>query len=206
MLPEVNLLPKIERTESRLYTVFLIGLILFLITLGIFIYFYISITNQLNATEQRVATLESEKQILEANYNTHLADETGPSFSEAVAYIAEHRLPTSRLVDEYITLLPDHAYLSNYNFDYTTVSIQTQFETIDDTSLYVANLTESELLDKVIIEQVSTFEVGDGGMSEEEAGVLYDTIPRYDVSYSMEVNQEKLAGEEEHNEPAISGE
>lgn len=209
MLPEVNLLPKYERAESRLYGLFIVGLILIVIAIGGLAYFYFATSSALEDAEDRVAALNEEKIILETRLSSLDTESDAPSFSDAVAFVESYQLRTSELVDEFITRLPAHAYLSRYDFDYNSVTIETQFETIPATSDYVADLTESAYLDSVIVEEVLAFTHHPEGNDEEGINAVdgrYEVIPRYDVRYSMQVNHENLAREEENDEAVISGE
>ncbi|GGN48879.1 PilN domain-containing protein [Oceanobacillus indicireducens] len=209
MLPEVNLLPKSERAESRLYSLFFIGLILIVLASGLLIYFYFKTSSDLEDAEARVAALNKEKTILETRLSSLDTENETTTLTDALAYAESYQLPTSKLVDEFITLLPDHAYLSRFEFDYHSIMIETQFETIPAASIYVADLTESDLLEEVIIEEVLSLPLYEEEDDEEEINAVeerYEFIPRYAARYSMQVDHQSLVRKGENDETAISGE
>ena len=202
MLPEVNLLPKYERTESVLYNVFIVGVILLILLAGILSYFYFTTKSELSKVEERVESLSHEKELLEASIAGMQKVET-TNFEDIVAYVDSFATPTSILVDELIALLPEHGYLSALTYDFNSVQIETQFETLPDSSTYVADLLESVYLKDVEVDQISTFSL-DG--ESEDMLADNDVIPRYHVDYSLEIDHESFAGEEEENEESVSGE
>ena len=202
MLPEVNLLPKYERTESLLYNVFIVGVILLILMSGILAYFYFTTKSELATVEERVESLNHDKELLEASISGMQQVET-TNFEDIVAYVDSFSTPTSILVDELITLLPEHGYLSTFTYDFNTIQIETQFETLPDSSTYVVNLLKSRYLKDVEVNQISTFSL------DRETGDLsadYDVIPRYHVDYYLEIDHDSFAGEEEENEESVSGE
>lgn len=205
MLPEVNLLPKYERSESVLYTVFIIGLVICILLFAMLGYLYFTKKGDLGASQERVTSLEEEKTLIETKINAQNVDEKS-FLDQAIAYVERYEAPTSILVDEFITLLPEHGYLSTYSYDYESVTIETQFETITDASTYIDDLTNSAYLNGVVIDQLETFTLEQETEEEVQIEERYEIIPRYQVSYSMQVNHNSLAGEEENDETAISGE
>lgn len=202
MLPEVNLLPKYERSDSVLYNIFIIGLIAVALLSAVQIYFYINTKNSVEDAEARVAELKAEKDILEKSIAVLESDDIF-GFESAVAYVDSYRQPVSKLVNEFITLLPDHSYLSKFSYNYDTVNIDTQFESIKDSSVYIADLTDSAYLENVVIDSLGTITY-DSEINETEE--RYEVLPRYRAEYSMQINHQSLTREEESDEESVSGE
>lgn len=186
MLPEVNLLPKYERSESILYRIFIIGFIFIILASGVLGYFYFSAKGHLNTAEESITALNEEKAVLETRLHAVNTEEK-VSLKEVVAYLESYHIPTSMLIDELVTLLPAHADLSQFSYDYHSIDIETQFETIPDTSAYIANLIESAYLDEVVINRIEAILQGES-----------ENILGYHADYSMQINHQNLAGEEEN--------
>jgi len=191
MLPDINLLPKYDRQNSLTYILFLIGLFLGLIVLIGLIVYYFYIRGSLEDTSQRLSQVQQEKQLFEEQF-TKLELEETDTFQTVYTYIDQQIVPTSYLIDELINRLPDSSYLSRFNYNYQTVDIETQFETMSDTATYVEELIRSEYVHGVKVDQVNTFELDPIETTEEESDDIYDTVPRYHVSYSLEVNHAYL--------------
>ncbi|MFD1851898.1 hypothetical protein [Oceanobacillus bengalensis] len=193
MLPDINLLPKYERESSLLYILFIIGTFICLSLFAVVVYFYFTTKGTLEDTETQVEQLNQEKTLLEVRLNTETTVEETATLEDAVTYAEHHIVPTSHFIDELLLLLPTNGYLSNYTFNYQSVNVETQFEQMGDAALYVAELNESEYVRDVQVNQISTFELSYGQPAEEvDIEEMYDIIPRYNVSYSIIVDQAYL--------------
>lgn len=93
-------------------------------------------------------------------------------------------------------MLPDYAYLSEYAYDEGSITIQSQFETMDVAAEYVARLVGSDYINDVKVDEIETFTIDE----DEEDDTSYTTVPRYDVRHSLEANMNKLKGEEDDDE------
>lgn len=202
MLPDINLLPKYEKQNSVTYILFIIGLVIVILLFGVLLYIYFSSKSSLEDTEQNLTQLNQEKTILEERLNNANSDDDTGTLESAVEYAELHIIPTSNFIDELFEILPENGYLSNYNYGYQSVDIETQFETMSDAAAYVAELNRSESVRNIVVNEISTFELSATGETEEEINEeeLFETIPRYNVSYSIDVNQEYLKREELKNE------
>ncbi|GGA82077.1 PilN domain-containing protein [Ornithinibacillus halotolerans] len=197
MLPEINLLPKIERQSSVQYIVFLVGLILFIVLSSALIYFYLHTKNNLEEVNQNISQLEQEKTLLETRLaNLDNNDDTN-AYKNAARFVEYQIIPTSSFIDELLVLLPETGYLSNYTYSYQGVQLETQFENMTEIAAYVEELNGSELIDDVQVNQINTFELENSSEDEED---MYSVIPRYTVSLSIKVNDRKLVQGAEGNE------
>ncbi|RLL47867.1 hypothetical protein D8M04_00890 [Oceanobacillus piezotolerans] len=198
MLPDINLLPKYERQNSLAFTLFITGLVTCLLLFAVLIYFFITLKDNLAETEESISQLTEEKSLLEARMNALMTeDESGGSFESAVTYAESYIIPTSDFIHELITLLPENSYLNNYNYDYQSVTVETQFETMNDAAGYIAVLQNSNYIDDVVINDITTLDPVAEQTAEEGMGSkFFDVIPRYIVNYSIDVNQAFLTREE----------
>ncbi|RDW21568.1 PilN domain-containing protein [Oceanobacillus chungangensis] len=198
MKPEVNLLPKYERYNNVPFILFFIGLIICLLLGGSLIYFYVTTNAELTEAEANVSQLTEEKTLLEARVNA-LNTSDSSTLEGAITYAEQYVVPTSKLIEEFMVLLPENSYLSDLNYDFETVQIETQFETITDSADYVEALTNSAYMENVVINQVETFE-HETGEADDEIKDQYNIIPRYHAYYSLEVNKSELVKEEDTDE------
>lgn len=190
MLPDINLLPEYERENSLLYILFWIGLIISFILFGVLGYFYFTEKNSMKETDSLLQELYDEKSQLEEQLAALTTEEETDSIVNAATFIENHLIPTSAFIDELITMLPENGYLSNYNYTYQSVDIETQFETMGEAADYVSALLASNYVKDAMINEIYTFELSseenEAGENEEE---MFNVIPRYNVSYTIDVDQ-----------------
>lgn len=190
MLPDINLLPEYERENSFLYILFWIGLIISFILFGVLGYFYFTEKNSMKETDSLLQELYDEKSQLEEQLAALTTEEETDSIVNAATFIENHLIPTSAFIDELITMLPENGYLSNYNYTYQSVDIETQFETMGEAADYVSALLASNYVKDAMINEIYTFELSseenEAGENEEE---MFNVIPRYNVSYTIDVDQ-----------------
>lgn len=190
MLPDINLLPEYERENSLLYILFWIGLIISFILFGVLGYFYFTEKNSMKETDSLLQELYDEKSQLEEQLAALTTEEETDSIVNAATFIENHLIPTSAFIDELITLLPENGYLSNYNYTYQSVDIETQFETMGEAADYVSALLASNYVKDAMINEIYTFELSsEENEAEENEEEMFNVIPRYNVSYTIDVDQ-----------------
>lgn len=208
MLPDINLLPKYEKERSLLYIIFIIGLILAFLLTGFVVYQYITVSNELKEVNTRNTELAEAKEILELQMTKQEPDEK-EGMKEAVAYAERYVVPTSKLIDQLMTFLPATGYLSQYEYQEGKVAIDAHFETMTDASTYVAKLDASEFIKNAKVNSLETFELDASETSTEDeaddesaAEVIspFELLPRYQVTYSFEINSFQLKKETKENE------
>lgn len=191
MIPDINLLPEYERQSSILYLIFLIGLILCIILYGVLGFFYFSEKNKLNEIETELTELNEQKAILEGQLAA-LHTEEEDSYFIAAAYADHLLIPTSSLIDEFMELLPMNGYLTNYRYSYQSVEIDTQFDSLFDAASYFSALKDSDFVRDVRIHYLNAFDLEEDeteGELQVNESTDYDVIPRYDVNYTIDLNQ-----------------
>lgn len=190
MLPDINLLPEYERENSLLYILFWIGLIISFILFGVLGYFYFTEKNSMKETDSLLQELYDEKSQLEEQLAALTTEEETDSIVNAATFIENHLIPTSAFIDELITMLPENGYLSNYNYTYQSVDIETQFETMGEAADYVSALLASNYVKDAMINEIYTFELSsEENEAEENEEEMFNVIPRYNVSYTIDVDQ-----------------
>lgn len=194
MIPEINLLPKYERQNTVLYRLFIIGLIAIVLLFTGIVYLYVQTKSEIGKVDEQNQELVEQQELLElqlANAGSDKPDSLESMISFAEGYV----VPTSKLIEEFIDLLPDHAYVSSYDYVFGTVEIESQFETKSDVSTYLSNLLQSDYMNDVKIDQVESMELED-----EDSEDVYSIIPRHNVHYSFDINLAKLKEEAKEDE------
>lgn len=204
MLPDINLLPKYKKERSLLYILFIIGLILAFLLTGFLIYQYITIKDELKHVTAQNTELVQKKEALELATATQEPNEA-ESMEEAVAYAEKYVVPTSKLIDQLMTFLPTTGYLSKYDYQQGNVAIESHFETMTDASTYMAQLDASDFIKNAKVNRIETFELeAPASETENEENAIemspFELLPRYQVTYSFEVNSVQLKRENKENE------
>src|SRR5690606_17727101 len=167
-------------------------LILCFLLIVLLIFFYINTKNSLADAEQNLENLNHEKTQLEQEIATINTEGQNESIEEVVTFTEKHIVPTSYLIDEMMDVLPTNGYLSNFNYNYETVNIETQFEEMSDAATYIVELNKSEYVKDIVVNQMNTFEQGLSEVEEGSEDDYYHAIPRYNVSYSIDIHQTNL--------------
>lgn len=202
MLPDINLLPKYERRSSLLYYLFICGIIVWILLLSFIIYQFINEKSQLKEVEIEKTELTAIKESLERRLLQLESSGVG-GLEEMIGHVEKHTIPTSPFIDRLMTLLPEQGNLVEYSYTEGAVEIDTQFETMSDASEYVAALNASDHIRDIKIDKVETFELGapqETEAQEDENGETYTVIPRYHITYSIDVNRTNLMKEANEDE------
>ncbi|NCU16937.1 PilN domain-containing protein [Pallidibacillus pasinlerensis] len=202
MIPDINLLPSKERDSDKTSFILLIVLIIWAILLGVIILQYFLAKNANDTIQSRVESLQMQKGALEAQLQNQQSQRVVVSLAESVEFAEKLTAPTSKIIKELNELLPDYSFLTDYNFNAGQVSIQTEFDSLNQVAEYVTSLNQSEIFSDVKVDNISTFRIEEG-TEEEVTDAVFEEMPRYDVSFSLEINMTALlpdTGGEDDNE------
>ncbi|MBU5265693.1 PilN domain-containing protein [Virgibacillus proomii] len=191
MLPDINLLPEKHKERQWLYYSFLTSVALIVIAFGILAYFYFQVTKDLDKLTTQYNQDYEQNMALEKQLSD-LTKAKGKDKQTAVEFIQSYQLHTSKLIEELTALLPENAYLSEYEYTLTNVTIQTQFETLSAASSYVKHLDDSKYVYDTAITKVEAFSAYESEENQNNQKVNYDVIPRYDVQLTFKPNKEVL--------------
>ncbi|QFF99569.1 malate synthase [Psychrobacillus glaciei] len=190
MVPEINLLPKMERRRSNNLFVIL-GVILFVVLiLSISMQLFTS-KKDINALTTEETQLAVERDVLSAQVSSTNLTEGQGSLSSAVDFVEGVSYPVSPLMDEVQSLLVDNTYLRDYQFDETGVILSADFETMNDLSIFIEKLIESSYFADVKVEQISSFEPVDN--ADEVKGTDFDVQARYSATLNLSIDQTFLS-------------
>lgn len=207
MIPEINLLPKYERQSTYLYRLFISGLILVVLLIGVSAYVYFQTKSDITKVDAESQRLTEQKTTLQAQLANATSSEP-ESLETVISFAEEFVVPTSKLIDELFNVLPDeeHSYISKYSYVFGAVTIESQFETKTEVSQYAANLLGSNYLHDVKVSTVAAAEAEENAIDEDgevipkEGERIQEVMPRYDTRFTLDVNLAALKEEAEADE------
>lgn len=195
-LPDINLLPKYERQSPGTFYVFITMIIIILLSFILLGFFYFTTKNKLQTKEAEYEELSLEVEELQAQVQQH--ETGGTSLEQAVAFVENYNFPTSNFITELNDLLPEHSYLSEYEYGNQVTEVFAHFEKFDTVANYTTELTTSDYILDTKVDKVESF-----GLKEEvpeENIVNFNVIPRYEAEFTLDINKQKLKGESEEDD------
>lgn len=188
-LPDINLLPKIERESYTKNLIILILIALIIISYILIGFYYFYTKKQLETLNENYSNLNEEVHLK----TTELEQlQSGSSLLEqAISFVENFQIPTSIFITELDNLLPDNSYLSEYQYNNGSTNIAVNFESLDKVAQYTTSLTNSNYIVDTKVDQVETFSLGESNEVEEQ----FDTIPRYRTNFTLITDKQKLKGE-----------
>ncbi|WAA12839.1 PilN domain-containing protein [Fervidibacillus halotolerans] len=182
MIPDINLLPERDRKADAFGRVFYLLIGIWVILLIVFGYQFFQTKSDRETLQKEIDSLTLDKRILETKGNEQPTDDAN-RFQEAVEYVDNLPLPTSKIITELLHLLPnEHSYLTHYSYTGGNVSIETAFETLDSVATYVSKLTNSDMFQNVKVDHISTTSI-----ETDQTETYFDVLPRYNVLITIEV-------------------
>lgn len=195
MIPDINLLPKVERrgqADSKVLYVLLAIIVLLILSLLVWQYF---------TARSSVASMKNEEQALivqrdqlQAKFDVLNGMSTSLSLNEFVEFLEILSYPVSPIINEAQTLQPNNSFLRAYEFSENSVMISLDFETLNAISDYVARLSNSGYFKDVQVSTISNFEL----VVETEEGTTDETTnfneqPRYSANITLLIDDSYLA-------------
>ena len=193
MVPDINLLPQLEKKTAspKLFYSLLMVLVALIVAYLLFLFFTSKSNLTHLAAEEQTLTTQLEQ--LQQELDTRQTIDQG-SIEKSVSFIQSVSYPVTPLIDESKTLLPTNAYLRSYIFGENTVNIEADFETMADISKYVERLLMSSYFTDVQINTVTNFDVELGEPKELTPEQKFKEVPRYSVSITATIDFMYLAG------------
>jgi len=188
-VPDINLLPKYERESSLPYILFIILTVITVFAYGLITYYFFSTKSKLNKADDRYAELD--KEVLSLQTEIDGLESAQASLKDAVTFVEQYDMPTSYVIKEVNDTLPDHSYLSFYSYRNQKVKVRSQFESLDDISLYTTRLNESDFFNDTKIDVITSFELGEVNEDPED---FHEQL-RYEADFDLIVNRYYLKGD-----------
>lgn len=193
MIPDINLLPKVDQqVESNKIFYVIMGSIAIII-IGVLGWLYMMARGDVNELSSKESSLQSERDQLQIELQG-LQNATVGSIDESLVFIERVSYPVSPLIDEVEGLLPEHTYTRSYEFSEESTIISVDFETLRDISNYVEQLENSPYFTDVQLGTVGTFELKGGTETvETDERTDFNEVPRYSTEITLIVNKSYLA-------------
>lgn len=190
MIPNINLMPKIEKGPTSLKFAFILVGILSVLTIIILTLLYFGAKEEIvDATSTR-DTLIATRDELQRNVSS-LDTQNQGSLQESVTFVERVSYPVTPIVKETKNLLPTDTYLRSYEFSTTGVALIVDLETLNAVSIYVSNLKKSPYFNDVKVGTIEAFEID--SMNEEQQEPQFAEVPRYEIEIELTINEEYIA-------------
>lgn len=191
MIPNINLLPKVERRTPNKSLLWLSGTILLLIFIGVGSYCY-SLQSDVNSITQQHQNLASQIEASQKELATLQTAGQG-SFDQSVQYVESVSYPVTSIIDSVKGYLASYEKLTSLTYGETGVTVIIDFETLHGISTYVQNVLTDPLFSGVQVTSVESF---DPAKKEYDEAIESDhLIPRYKATMVLSINRAKLLAE-----------
>ncbi|WP_107922970.1 PilN domain-containing protein [Lysinibacillus parviboronicapiens] len=193
MVPNINLLPQLEKktTSPKLLYGILIVAVGILIAY-VFMMFFTAKSEIKALTNEEQALMEQSEQ-LQQELDMRQSVNEG-SLEQSVQFVQSVSYPVTPLIDETRNLLPVHSYLRSYEFGADTINIIVDFESMTAISTYVERLLASNYFKDTQISSISNFNVELGEHIEQTPEQKFKEVPRYAVTITATIDYMYLAG------------
>lgn len=191
MIPDINLMPKIEKGEANLKVAYILVGILSLLTVGLLAWMFFSAKGEISSAAAQRDALTVTRDKLQAEVSSYQSMNQG-SLEESVAFVERVSYPVTPILIETQNLLPPATYLRTYIFSETGVQVNIDFETLNAISTYVNELEKSLFFNDVQVGTISNFEVNPVDEEQKEEAP-FDEVPRYSVEINLIINHAHVA-------------
>lgn len=193
MIPNINLLPKVEkRTSNR--TMLWLGIVIALLIVTVFAIYYLTLKSEVQSLRSQQQNLSKEVD----RYNkqmTNFQSESQGSYDQSVKFVESVSYPVTPIIDSLEGHLESYEKLTNITYTESGVNITADFETLHGVSTYVQNLMTDKLYTDVQVSSVTSFEPDKKEYQNATASDLL--VPRYTATIELKLNQANLLAEGE---------
>ena len=188
MVPEINLLPKVERKSAKRRWFSLILAIIFSLLLVFLMIQYFTLTKSIKTLESEQQVLATEKVALEETLAA-LHKPKGIDLEASVEFVESVSYPVSPLVIEINKYLDENAYLRDYLFSEETIGVEVDFETLSEVVSYIEDLMDSPYFKDVVVSDIETF---DPTASDEDEEDQFKVTDRYSNKFEILIDLDYL--------------
>lgn len=193
MVPDINLLPQLEKRASTPKLFYGVLIVIVAIILAYFLFLLFTATSDLKRLHVEEQSLTTQHNQLQQELNQQQLVNKG-NFEQSVQFVQSISYPVTPLIDETRNLLPSRAYLRSYEFGESTINILVDFESMTDISTYVERLLVSNYFKDTQISTISNFELQVGEHKEQTPEQKFKEVPRYSVTITATIDYMYLAG------------
>ncbi|MEQ6355013.1 hypothetical protein ABNX05_10335 [Lysinibacillus sp. M3] len=193
MVPEINLLPDLEKKHSTPALFYIVFIILIGMIVGYMIFLFFQAKSDLTKLSAQEMELSSQHEQLQTELDVKRNVNEG-SLEQSVQFVEKVSYPVTPLMDETQVLLPEQTYLRDYVFGEKNVEVTADFETMSAISSYLEKLTVSRYFNDIQVDTISNFDVAIGNQEEENTKNKFKEVPRYSATITLGIDFKFLAG------------
>lgn len=193
MVPDINLLPNLEKKHSTPTLIYVVFIILIGMIIGYMIFLFFQAKSDLTTLNAQEVELSSQREQLQIELDSKQNANKG-SLEQSVQFVEKVSYPVTPLMDETQVLLPEQTYLRNYVFGEKNVEVTADFETMSAISAYLEKLTASPYFNDIQVDTISNFDVAIGNKEEKSAKNKFKEVPRYSATITLGIDFKFLAG------------
>lgn len=193
MVPDINLLPNLEKKHSTPTLIYVVFIILIGMIVGYMIFLFFQAKSDLTTLNVQEVELSSQRDQLQIELDSKQNANKG-SLEQSVQFVEKVSYPVTPLMDETQVLLPEQTYLRNYVFGEKNVEVTADFETMSAISSYLEKLTASPYFNDIQVDSISNFDVAIGNQEEKSAKNKFKEVPRYSATITLGIDFKFLAG------------
>ncbi|MFC7685212.1 malate synthase [Ureibacillus sp. GCM10028918] len=190
MIPDINLIPKLEKSQQGSKFLYILLGIITLLALTLLIWQYFTAWVEIVELQREESNLIAQRDQLNIDLATLQPGNEG-SLEQSLQFVEMVSYPISPLINEIQGLQPSNSYLRNYTFSPESVSISIDFETLSDVSTYVSRLSNSSYFIDGQVLSITSSGLGEELGTDDETD--FDVIPRQSVEITLLINETYLA-------------
>lgn len=197
MLVEINLLPKKESRNTALFVLAGVLLFIFLVGVGITVWFGQSYKGKTERVNQELTTI---KQLIDIQQEKVISSESVNSLDElekAVKWAEEYPIETVPILRELTALLPDRGFVQTFAYNEAgTIELFVQFDTSREASYYLKTMLDADWVEDVKLISVVAMELTEEGVEQEVPKLRNERfLPRYLAEFEVILNKEVIKAE-----------
>lgn len=193
MVPEINLLPDLEKKHSIPTLIYVVFIVLIGMIVGYMIFLFFQAKSELTKLSAQEVELSSQHEQLQTELDVKRNVNEG-SLEQSVQFVEKVSYPVTPLMDETQVLLPEQTYLRDYVFGEKNVEVTADFETMSAISSFLEKLKASRYFNDIQVDTISNFDVSIGNQEEESAKNKFKEVPRYSATITLGIDFKFLAG------------
>ena len=193
MVPEINLLPNLEKKKGTPTLLYAVLIVITAIVLAYMIFLYFGAKSDISTFSKQEQDLSMQRDELQQELATKNNVNAG-SLAQSVKFVENVAYPVTPLIAETQVLLSEHTYVRGYTFNEESVTVTIDFETMNDISRYVEKLGASKYFRDTQVDTIENFEVAFGEQTDDKRTEdKFKEIPRYTVTVKLFIDYSYLA-------------
>ena len=183
MVPEINLLPQMERRTTGNKWGILLVVLAFIAVVGVLAFQYFSLSNSVKTLQADQQALLAEKTAVEEKI-VMLEQPEKMDLGTMVGVLERITYPVSPLLEEINVYRGDNVYLREFILKDNEVEFVMDFETMPEAATYVGDVVGSEYFTDFKVDEIFTF----GTVEEDETIEAFDVVSRLGNRFTVTID------------------